>query len=165
MLVSAHFGLPALIRLVLEGRGARVVGVGASVIRGVDVAIGRDVWAHARALRRLRAEVEAGSVCMVLADSRRGRYIETPFLQGRIPVGSGAFVLAQATRSPLLPVFAVRVPGARHSRVAFGPPLPLGDHAHPMRFADTTLSFARCYEAIARDHPDHLFAHDPVFGG
>jgi len=164
VLVSAHFGLPALIRLVLEGRGARVVGVGASFIQGVDVEIGRDVWARARALQRLRAEVEGGSVCVLLADVRRGRYIDTPFLQGRIPVATGAFVLAQATRSPLLPAFAVRVPGARHSRVAFGPPLPLGDQTHPMMFAGTVLSFARCYEAIARDHPAQLFGYDPVFG-
>jgi hypothetical protein len=164
VLVSAHFGLPAFIRLVLEGRGARVVGVGASFIQGVDVEIGRDVWARARALQRLRAEVEGGSVCVLLADVRRGRYIDTPFLQGRIPVAIGAFVLAQATRSPLLPAFAVRVPGARHSRVAFGPPLPLGDRTHPMMFAGTVLSFARCYEAIARDHPAQLFGYDPVFG-
>ena len=164
VLVSAHFGLPALIRLVLEGRGARVVGVGASFIEGVDVAIGRDVWTRARALQRLRAEVEGGSVCVLLADVGRRRYIETPFLQGRIPVAPGAFALARATRSPLLPVFAVRAQGARHFRVAFCPPLSLGDRARPAPFADTASSFARCLEAIAQDHPDHLFAYDPVFG-
>jgi lauroyl/myristoyl acyltransferase len=103
-------------------------------------------------------------VCVLLTDVRGGRHIETPFLQGHIPVASGAFVLAQVTRSPLLPVFAVRAPGALHFRVAFGPPLSLGDRAHPAPFADTAASFARCYEAIARAHPDHLFGYDPVFG-
>jgi KDO2-lipid IV(A) lauroyltransferase len=164
VLVSAHFGLPTLIRLVLEGRAARVVGVGESFVEGVDVAIGPDVWSRARALQRLRAELEGGSVCVLLADVRGDRYIETPFLQGRIPVVPGAFALARATRSPMLPVFAVRAPGGRHFRVVFGPPLPLDDRARPAPFADTASSFARCFEAIARDHPDHLFAYDPVFG-
>jgi predicted LPLAT superfamily acyltransferase len=164
VLVSAHFGLPVLIRLVVEGRGARVVGVGESFTQGVDMAIGRDVWTRARALQRLRAEVEGGNVCVLLADVRGDRYIETPFLQGHIPVVPGAFVLARATRSPLLPVFAVRAPGAWHFRVAFGPPLSLVDRARPAPFADIASSFARCFEAIARDHPDHLFAYDPVFG-
>jgi len=164
VLVSAHFGLPALIRLVVEGRDAHVVSVGGSFTRGVDVATGGDVWTRARALQRLRAEVEGGSVCLLLADVWGRHHIKTPFLQGRIRVTPGAFALAQATRSPLLPVFAVRALGARHFRVAFGPPLPLGDRARPAPFADTALSFARCYEAIARDYPDHLFAYDPIFG-
>ena len=89
VLVSAHFGLPALIRLVLEGRGARVVGVGGSFIQGVDVATGRDVWTRARALQRLRAEVEGGSVCVLLADVWGRHHLKTPFLQGRIRVTPG----------------------------------------------------------------------------
>lgn len=164
VLVSGHFGLPILIRLVLEGRGERAVGVGRSSIEGVDVAIGRDVWSRARALQRLRAEVEGGSVCVLLADVRRHRYIETPFLNGRIPVTPGAFVLARATRRPILPAFAVRASGARHFRVVFGPPLPPGDRARPASFAVAASSFARFYESIAGDHPDQLFGYDPVFG-
>jgi hypothetical protein len=164
MLISAHFGLPSLIRLALEERGLRVVGVGGSRAERVDVVVGRDVWAAARSVQQVREALACGQVCVLLVDTPRGRYAEPPFLQGRIPVAAGAFRLAQLTRSPLLPAFAVHTGARPRFRVEIGPPLPVSGRADISPFAQSLAAFLRCYEAIARSHPDQLFGYDPVFG-
>ena len=115
ILVSAHFGLPSLIRLILEARGLRVIGVGAREAERVDVVVGGDVWAAARGMQQLRAALAERQVCVLLVDTPRGPYAEPPFLYGRIPVAAGAFRLAQLSRSPLLPVFALHTGGGRDS--------------------------------------------------
>jgi hypothetical protein len=123
LLISSHFGLPPLIGLALEERGLPVVTVGGIMADRVDVVVGRDVWAAARSMQRLRDALADGRACVLLVDTPRGRYMELPFLQGRIPVAAGAFRLAQLTRSPLLPVFAVHASARPRFRVEIGPPL------------------------------------------
>ena len=121
MLISAHFGLPPLIGLALEERGLPVVAVGGLRADRVDVVVGRGVWAAARSMQQVRDALADGQVCVLLVDTPRGRYMEPPFLQGRIPVAAGAFRLAQLTRSPLLPVF-----GGPYERTSS---VPRGDRA------------------------------------
>jgi lauroyl/myristoyl acyltransferase len=164
LLISAHFGLPSLIGLVLEERGLPVVGVGGPRAERVDVVVGRDVWAAARSMQQVRDALAAGQVCVLLVDTPRGRYMEPPFLQGRIPVAAGAFRLAQLTRSPLLPFFAVHTTARPRFRVEIGPPIEVPDRAGTSPFADGLEEFVRRYEAIARSHPGQLFGFDRVFG-
>jgi lauroyl/myristoyl acyltransferase len=163
MLISAHFGLPPLIGLALEQRGLPVVSVGGLMADRVDVVVGRDVWAAARSMQRVRDSLAVGRVCVLLVDTPKGRYAEPPFLQGRIPVAAGAFRLAQLTRSPLLPVFAVHTGARPRFRVEIGPPLSVPDRPSASPFAGSLARFVRCYEAIARRHPAQLFGYEPVF--
>ena len=60
LLISGHFGVPALIRLVLEERGLRVVGVGGVMSDPVDVRIGGDVWTGARSTQQIRMRWRIG---------------------------------------------------------------------------------------------------------
>jgi lauroyl/myristoyl acyltransferase len=163
ILVSAHFGLPPLIRLALEGLGARVIGVGRNPAPGVDVAVGADVWNRARSLQRLRDELAENRVCLLLADGGRGRHTEVPFLGGRIRVSLGAFGLAQVTRSPLLPVFAVLARGAPRFQVDIGPALPVPHHSGAEPPTEAIAGFVRRYEALARTNPCQLFGYAPLF--
>jgi lauroyl/myristoyl acyltransferase len=163
MLISGHFGLPPLIGLALEQRGLPVVSVGGLRAERVDVVVGRDVWAAARSMQRVRDALADGQVCVLLIDTPRGRYMEPLFLQGRIPVAAGAFRLAQLTRSPLLPVFAVHTGTRPRFRVEIGPPLPVPDRPSASPFAEGLNGFIQSYEAIARRHPAQLFGYERVF--
>ena len=163
MLISAHFGLPPLIGLALEERGLPVVSVGGLRAERVDIVVGRDVWAAARSMQRVRDSLADGQICVLLVDTPKGRYAEPPFLQGRIPVAAGAFRLAQLTRSPLLPVFAVHTGARPRFRVEIGPPLPVPRGSSASPFAESLDEFVRRYEAIARRHPAQLFGYEPVF--
>ena len=165
ILVSGHFGLPSLVRLILEARGLRVTGVGAREAERVDVVVGGGVWAAARGMQQLRAALAEQQVCVLLVDTPRGPYAEPPFLYGRIPVAAGAFRLAQLSRSPLLPVFALHTGGRPRFRVEIGAPLPVADRASPSPFTGSLAAFLQSYEAIARRHPSQLFGFDPLFGG
>ena len=164
LLISAHFGLPPLIGLALEERGLPVVGVGGIMAERVDIVVGRDVWAAARSMQQVRDALADRQVCVLLVDTKRGRYMAPPFLQGRISVAAGAFRLAQLTRSPLLPVFAVHTSARPRFRVEIGPPLSVPDRSSGSPFGESLDGFVRCYEAIARSHPGQLFGYDPVFG-
>ena len=164
LLISGHFGLPSLIGLTLRERGLPVVGVGGLRAERVDVVIGRDVWAAARGMQQVRDALADEQVCVLLVDTPKGRYAEPPFLLGRIPVAAGAFRLAQITRSPLLPVFAVHASAGPRFRVEIGPPLSVPDRSSASPFAQSLAGFLRCYEAIARRHPAQLFGYEPVFG-
>jgi lauroyl/myristoyl acyltransferase len=164
ILISAHFGLPSLIRLVLEERGLPVVGVGARPAERIDVVVGGDVWSAARSVQQVRDALADRRVCVLLVDSPRGQYAEPPFLHGRIPVAAGAFRVAQLTRSPLLPVFAVHTGGRPRFRVEIGSPLSVPERSSPSPFSRSLAGFLRCYEAIARSHPGQLFGYDPIFG-
>ena len=130
-----HFGLPSLIGLTLRERGLPVVGVGGLRAERVDVVIGRDVWAAARGMQQVRDALADEQVCVLLVDTPKGRYAEPPFLLGRIPVAAGAFRLAQITRSPLLPVFAVHASAGPRFRVEIGPPLSVADRSSASPFA------------------------------
>jgi len=163
ILISGHFGLPPLIRLVLEDLGACVIGVGGEPGYGVDISIGGGVWGRARGLQRLRDDLAENRVCVLLADVRYGRYTEAPFLRERIGVAHGAFGLAQVTRSPVLTVFAVRSRETPRFRVEFGSALPVPDQSRAEPPTDAIAEFVRRYEALARRHPCQLFAYDPLF--
>jgi lauroyl/myristoyl acyltransferase len=163
LLISAHFGLPSLIGPTLRERGLPVVGVGGLRAERVDVVIGRDVWAAARGVQQVRDALANEQVCVLLVDTPKGRYAEPPFLQGRIPVAAGAFRLAQITRSPLLPVFAVHASAGPRFRVEIGPPLSVADRSSTSPFAGSLAGFLRCYEAMARRHPAQLFGYEPTF--
>jgi lauroyl/myristoyl acyltransferase len=164
LLISAHFGLPSLIGFTLRERGLPAVAVGGIMADRADVVVGRDVWAAARGMQQVRDALANKQVCVLLVDTPKGRYAEPPFLQGRIPVAAGAFRLAQLTRSPLLPVFAVHTSASPRFSVEIGPPLSVADRSSASPFAGSLAGFLRCFEAIARRHPAQLFGYEPVFG-
>jgi lauroyl/myristoyl acyltransferase len=163
LLISAHFGLPSLIGMILKERGLPVIGIGGPRADRVDVVVRRDVWTAARGVQQIRDALAGGHVCVLLVDTPRGRYAEPPFLQGRIPVAAGAFRVAQLTRSPLLPVFAVHTGARPRFRVEIGAPLSVPDRSSTSPFAGRLAGFLRCYEAIARHHPAQLLGYEPVF--
>lgn len=163
IIASGHFGLPGLIRLVLENLGARVVGVGNGPEQNVDVEVSGDVWLRARALQRLRAELAGNAACVVIADSAQGRYTHVPFLSGWKAIGLGAFGLARITGSPLVPAFAMRPPGSARFRVEVSPPLPAAPCPPGWPIPEPVVAFAFRYAALARRYPCHLYAYDPLF--
>ena len=163
ILVSGHFGFPPLIRLAVEEFGARVIGVGGEPARGVDVPVGGDVWDRARSLHHLRGELAENRVCVLLADLAHGRHTEVPFLGERIAVALGAFGLAQFTRSPLLPAFAVHSQGTPRFQVDIGRALPVPDRSRAEPPTEAVAGFVRHYEALARRYPSHLFGYDALF--
>jgi len=162
ILASAHFGLPAVIRLAIEARGVPVVGIGGRANR-VEVTLGRDVWTNTRGLTRMREELAAGHVCIILLDVRRGRYSELPFLGGRMPVTVGAFRIAQMTGSPLLPAFGIMTGGTPRFRVDVGPPLAIPDRRSTAPFTEATTTFIHEFEDLGRRYPAQLFGYEPVF--
>jgi lauroyl/myristoyl acyltransferase len=162
ILASAHFGLPAVIRLAIEERGVPVVGIGGRANR-VEVTLGRDVWTNTRGLTRMREELAAGHVCIILLDVRRGRYSELPFLSGRMPVTVGAFRIAQMTGSPLLPAFGIMTDSTPRFRVEVGPPLAIPDRRSTAPFTDATATFIRAFEDLGKRYPAQLFGYEPVF--
>jgi lauroyl/myristoyl acyltransferase len=162
ILASAHFGLPAVIRLAMEERGVPVVGIGGRASR-VEVTLGKDVWTNTRGLTRMREQLAAGHVCIILLDVRRGRYSELPFLSGHMPVTVGAFRIAQMTESPILPAFAVMTGGTPRFRLDIGPPLAIPDRRAAATFTDATTTFIRAFEDVGRRYPAQLFGYEPVF--
>jgi lauroyl/myristoyl acyltransferase len=163
ILASAHFGLPAVIRVLIEERGLPVVGVGGANAERVEVVLGRDVWTGARGLTRMREALAAERVCIILVDTRRGRYTEFPFLNGRMPVTVGAFRVAQMAQSPLLPAFAVKTGGTPRFRVEIGPPLPIPERLSTTPFTEAAAAFIRWFEELGRSYPSQLFSFEPIF--
>jgi len=163
ILVSAHLGLPLLVDLAVEHLGVPVTGVGRATAEYADVLVGRDVWDRARAMQQLREELGPDRACLLLADARHTPYPEAKFLGGRVPVAPGAFVLAQITRCPLLPVFAVYSRNPPRFRVEFGPALEVPDRSLGARPTEAIADFVRRYEALAALYPDNLFAAETLF--
>ena len=162
ILASAHFGLPAVIRLAIEQRGMPVVGIGGRAER-VEVTLGKDVWTNTRGLTRMREELASGHACIILLDVRRGRYSELPYLNGRMPVTVGAFRIAQITECPILPTFAVMTGNTPRFRVEIGPPLAIPERRSAASFTDATDAFIRKFEDVGRRYPAQLFGYEPVF--
>ena len=163
VLISGHFGLPSLIRPLLDALGAVSVAVGGLPGRDVDVATSGNVWVRTRSLQRLRDDLAGNRVCILLADVSSGRCVETDFLEGRLRVSLGAFILARLAHSPLLPIFAVHTGGVRPFRVEISPALPVADPLDPQRPGDPVGEFVRRYESHARRYPSQLLSYEPFF--
>jgi lauroyl/myristoyl acyltransferase len=162
ILASAHFGLPAVIRLAIEERGVPVVGIGGRANR-VEVTLGRDVWTNTRGLTRMREELAAGYVCIILLDVRRGRYTELPFLSGRMPVTVGAFRIAQMTGSPILPAFGIMTGDTPRFRVDIGRPLAIPAVRGTTSYAEASTTFIRAFEDLGRRYPAQVLGYEPIF--
>jgi lipid A biosynthesis acyltransferase len=162
VLISGHFGVPELIRPLLDRLGARFVIAGARPFPGVDVAVGRDVWTRAQGLQHLRTALGEGHACIVFPDTRIGRHVETPFLAGRIRIGLGAFALAQLAGSPLLPFFAVHLERPPRFRLEVLPPLPPSASSGTPP-TEAVSEFVRIYETYARSHPHQISGLQPIF--
>ena len=162
VLITAHFGVPALVRAVLRGRGEEMIGIGDSPVRGVDVLFAGDVWARARQMNRLGKLLADNRACLFLVDTARPPAVEVPFLARRLSISLGAFRVAARTGAPLLPVFALRHADAL--RVDITPPLaPGGSGKSALGVA--IVEFSRRYATYARRFPSQLLAYEPISSG
>lgn len=107
-----------------------------------------------RALRTLQARLEEGRPVSFSARPTGSQVIDAPFLDGVLPLASGAPALAHSAGAPLLPLSVVRT-GAGRFAVAIEPPLPL-DHAAPRREAvpEAARAYARRLEPAVLRHPE-----------
>jgi lauroyl/myristoyl acyltransferase len=151
ILVTAHFGFPPLVRLVLDAQRIPLV-VGSAGLDGHQgVPLAGSTWERAQTLQHLRAQLAAGCAVVILPDSTNGRHLRLPFLGSEVPVGLGPFSLARLARCEIVPFFGLRPPGSGAFRVDFLPPL--GDDGSR---DGGPREFVSHYETYARRLPSHL---------
>jgi lauroyl/myristoyl acyltransferase len=153
ILVTAHFGLPPLVRLVLDAYRIPIV-VGSAGLDGhTGVPLAGTTFERAQTLQHLRTKLGEGCAVVILPDSTNGRHLRLPFLGTEVPVGLGPFSLARLVGCDVVPFFALRPPGSGTFRVEFGPAL--GDDDSRDR---GPREFVSLYEAYAERLPSHLHA-------
>jgi KDO2-lipid IV(A) lauroyltransferase len=161
VLMTAHFGLPVLGRIMLPAQEVEAVAVGLHD-PWVDESLEGSVWDRARTLRRMQAQLVGRRVCVFVVDSRHGRGVEAPFFSTTITVGLGGFALARQAGCPALPIFAVRRPDRPGFSVELGRPLALPAGPEGELPQEGAREFARLFESYAARFPDHLFAYQPL---
>lgn len=160
VLVTAHFGYPAIIRPAGASLGMGTLVAGRRRRYADDVSLGGSVWERAQSLQRLRAEVEAGGAVVILPDAASPRALAVPFFAQRIGIGLSAFRLAALADCPVVPFFAVRPRGAARFRLQFFTPLPRDrGRAVPVVAAH---AFVRLYQSQAARDLSHLSAYQPL---
>ncbi len=167
VLVTPHFGLPPLVDLLLGRLAIAGVAGGGAGDESIDVVggAGAGVWQRARSLHRLRGALAGGAVCVLLPDVKAGRWVELPFLGGRLAITLGPFLLAQLAGCPLLPYFATCGPGATAFGVRIAPPLAPSGAPGEAVAVQAGAALVRLYEDEARRHPEQLLAYERLFGG
>ncbi len=118
----------------------------------------------ARALRTLQGRLEAGLPVSFSARPTGSQVVETPFLDGILPLASGAPALAHSAGSTLLPLSVVRTAPGRY-RAAIEPPLPLDPEA-PRKEAVPAAAhaYARRLEPVVLRHPEQWQGWSMVLG-
>jgi KDO2-lipid IV(A) lauroyltransferase len=161
VLVTAHFGMPGLLRPALAAAGVPFV---AASRRGryETVRLDGDLWERTGALHRLRDELSKGRACVLMADGGVGSRVTVPFFRERLPVGLGGFALARLARCPVLPTFVVGRERFRAFRVEIGAPLPAASASGQEPFGEIAHAFARRLEPYVRRHPGQLYFRDEV---
>jgi lauroyl/myristoyl acyltransferase len=151
VLVTPHFGLPALVRLVLDAYGFPFVVGSAGRDGHKGVRVTGSTWERTQTLQHFRAQLAAGSAVVILPDSSNGRHVRLPFLGSKVSVALGPFGLARVAGCDVVPFFGLRPPGSGSFRVDFL--APLGDDGSPER---APREFVSNYEAYAERLPSHL---------
>ena len=152
LLISAHFGLPSLIRLALRERGLPVVGVGGLRAERVDVVVGRDVWAAARGTQQVRDALADGASVRA-----SGRYAEGTLCGAAVPAGAdpgGGRGFPARPDHPKPAAAGLRGPCRRAvlgSAWRSGRRSSVPDRSSASPFAESLgTGSVRCFEAIAR---------------
>jgi predicted LPLAT superfamily acyltransferase len=157
VLVSTHFGYPILARLVLETLGVPVVVAAANRPGGQLVSLEGDVWSSVRALRRLRASLDANAVSVLVVDGMTGSArVAVPFFRRKTHIGLGAFHLARLAGCPVVPFFAVAPRATGHFDLTFLPPLDLPAGAQDQALTGAVRAFVEVYRPYASRYPSHL---------
>jgi lauroyl/myristoyl acyltransferase len=160
VLVTAHFGLPGLIRAVFDAVGVHAVAASRGGRRDGALPFGGDSWTRTRTLYRLRDELAQGHVCVLMADGDKGSGVRVPFFEGELTVGRGAFALARLARCLVLPFFVVGLDRFRAFRIEIGAPLPGASGSGDDPFRAATHAFARLFESYVCRYPGQLYYHD-----
>jgi KDO2-lipid IV(A) lauroyltransferase len=84
------------------------------------------------------------------------RSIRIPFLHGHLRIPTGPVRLARLTGSPIIPVFAPRLPEG-------GVAVILGAPIEPCDSGADLTALAAAIESIVARHPDQWLAFEPVF--
>jgi lauroyl/myristoyl acyltransferase len=155
ILVSTHFGLPYLMRIVLDDLGIRHLHAKREEGRA-NVSVSGDAWARLAALRRFQAGLGDGAACVLLADGRMGTPTEIPFFHGATPATLGAFSLGYVARRPILPYFGLMPDSRSRLRVEIGPPLRPATAPGRAGLAAVAEEFFSLYRSYARRYPSHL---------
>lgn len=118
----------------------------------------------ARALRTLQGRLEAGLPVSFSARPTGSQVTEAPFLDGLLPLASGAPALAHAAGSVLLPLSVVRTAPGRYL-ATIEPPLPLDPDA-PRKEAvpAAARAYARRLEAVVLQYPEQWQGWKMVLG-
>ena len=113
----------------------------------------------------LRDALAADAVVMLQGDrtmpGQRGQRV--PFFDGEIELPIGPAKLALMTGAPLVPVFAVRVPGrGRRVRIEIDPPIVVED---PAAVPEAVEAVGRSIERRVRAHPEQWHVLYDAFAG
>jgi lauroyl/myristoyl acyltransferase len=157
MLVTTHFGLPFLIRVVLPRLGIRQVQAElGDEAGGRNVAVSGGALERLAALKRFRAALVGGAACVLLADGRIGAPIQMSFFERDTTITLGAFYLGHLAQCAILPYFGV-MPGDRARLcVEISPALELPKGSSPEDLAAMAEGFFGVYRDYARRYPSHL---------
>jgi len=118
----------------------------------------------ARALRTLQIRLEAGLPVSFSARPTGSQVVETPFLDGLLPLASGAPALAHSAGSALLPLSVVRTAPGRY-RATIEPPLPLDAEAPRKQAVPTAAhAYAKRLEPVVLRYPEQWQGWKMVLG-
>jgi hypothetical protein len=156
VLITTHFGLPFVMRIVLRRLGISHVHAKLGEQTGENIAVLGDTWARIAALRRFRTALAGGTACTLLVDGRMGAPLRLPFFRGSTDLTLGAFYLGRVTGCPIVPYFGLMPDDGSRIRVEIGPALaPVKGSGHAALVA-AAEEFLGIYRAYAQRYPSHL---------
>lgn len=107
------------------------------------------------ARQRLERRLGENGMISILACAYEGRtLVETPFLQGRLPLAIGAPAIAFKMGCPILPVFASPSPAAPNFTVSIGRPLTMKSADRHTAILEATKDFVSRLAPRVEAHPD-----------
>ena len=120
---------------------------------------GTEIIPKHRGLRKILKAVQENRVVGILLDQNVAWYegVFVPFFGKLACTNKGLALMAQKTKTPVIPAFSVREKDGRY-RITFGEEVEtmrMGDKIGDME--ETTASYMRIIEAQIRMHPDHWF--------
>lgn len=164
VLVSAHLGNWEMIRLSLQQRGIACAMIYRAFnnapfdrfVRARMTAVGEPVLSKGRAgMRAFVTHVARGGAALILVDQKQSGAPNLPFLGQPAETALAAADLASRCKAPLIPVRALRRPGATGFDLLFEAPLPEAPSAERMAAVNARIG------TWIRDDPEQWFwLHD-----